>query len=241
MNDHFRLAGPDVERIRHVDASRAIQCDGYHGYTGLNGQVERSRLKGQHCPVAAASSFRKNQYGASAADSLGGLIEALERLVRTPALHRNVAGTTQMPAQKGHAKQRPFGQEAELNRQVHKEDWNVHRALMIGAEDHRLVGIDILQTFYPGPNAARPQDEPRPEPRAAVLPLAPGIKQRATQRGRPADRRVQANEVVGEKQGSSVAEIVSKPGAPSSKVAPRFHGFQFRLSCFQRSNHAITR
>src|SRR5438874_12439394 len=81
---------------------------------------------------------------------------------------------------------------------------------MVGAEDQRLMGIDAPEPFYPNADAAGLQNQPRPEPRAAVLPAPPGIKERAAQGGRAAESRIQVDQIIGEQDGARVAQVVAQ-------------------------------
>ena len=92
-----------------------------------------------------------------------------------------MAGTPQVPADKGQHKELALGDKAKLHGQVHEQDRNVHRARMVGAEDEGLVGVHVLESLDPYADAAGLQNQPRPEAGASVLPPPSRIDKRATQ------------------------------------------------------------
>jgi hypothetical protein len=81
-----------------------------------------------------------------------------------------------MPAHERHFKQRTLGNKAELDRQIHEKDGNIHGALVIRAIDGGLSGIQVFNTFHPRPDPACGQDQPGPESREGVLPSATAIE-----------------------------------------------------------------
>ena len=82
-----------------------------------------------------------------------------------------------MPAEKRNAEESSLGQKTERYRQTNEQAWDVHGARVVGAEDDRFVGIDVLNAFYAEPYPTGLENQPGPCPRARVLPAAVGVKE----------------------------------------------------------------
>jgi len=74
-----------------------------------------------------------------------------------------------MPAEKWIPEQLFLGGESELERQLGKNNRNVHVALMIHAKNVRRAWLYVFQSPQPDLNSRCPQDQTRPDTSARLL------------------------------------------------------------------------
>ena len=180
--------------------ARAVDRNGNHRRSRLDGQKERPRLEFTKPPVGRAPAFGKNKYGSAAANVAGGLEQAARGARGISFGHRHVTRPAQVPAQKRNMEQRPFGHDAEMRRQICEHHGNVEIALMIGCVNVGAAGIHMLPSPHADPHAADRQQAARPALRAGVLRAARRIRQRGEQRNRPPENREQINQRNGDEK-----------------------------------------
>ena len=80
-------------------------------------------------------------------DDAGGLRHALERIARVGAVHGQVAGPAQVPAQEGNFVQAFLGEEAELILEDGEQRGDIEIAAVVGDEDVVGLRIELFQSF----------------------------------------------------------------------------------------------
>src|SRR5208282_1380267 len=215
VHDDFRLARPHMIGVRLEDVGRSVHGDGHNRHSREDGKVKAPPLEWQQLTVAAAMALGEEQDGFSPADFLRHLFHAPHGFLRPVAVQGDVPGAPHVPAHEGHVKQRALGHEAKLHGQAPVQDGNVHGALVIYAINRSQAGVGVLQTFHAHTDSADFQNQPRPHPRAGMLPPALRVEEGPQQRNCSANCRAEINEEIGEQQGARVAQEVADAATPA--------------------------
>ena len=130
------------------DIERAIDGERYDGQLKFVGQSESSSAEHSHVPREGACSLGEYHERCSALQCGFGAAVCGTYLSCTSLIDVDVAGVAASCAEERDLLQRAFHHPSNLDPKVTADEEDVIRPLMVGDENVRLSGTDVLSTFY---------------------------------------------------------------------------------------------
>jgi hypothetical protein len=140
--------GPGVKRV-NVDRKELVGADESQGdqrNLGLDGHVGAAGHHRLELARGRATTFRKEDKWETLFESGDSTVQAGDEGAGALGVYGHLARTIEIPADEGDLPERLLGEDAELKRELGKEDGSVHIAEMVGGVDSGFVLVKLLTT-----------------------------------------------------------------------------------------------
>src|ERR1700733_4672737 len=175
-----RLADNDQERAGvqriNVNGEELIgsdQGERNQGHLGLDGHIGAARHHRLKLPVGSTTALWKEHKRKAVFESSDAAVKTGDERTWAFGVDRHLAGTVEVPPDKGSLPERLFGENAELEGEIGEQDRGVHVAEVVGGVDGGFVYVEFFAADNLDRRHADQQQRARPEVRDHVL-LAAG-------------------------------------------------------------------